>query len=104
MRIAEHLDLHVPGAGNVPLEEDRVVTEAPGRFALRRSHSSAEVGRGLDHAHALPTTARRRLHQERVSNGVAVGRILGGGQGGHARLDGETLPGELVAHLLDHVG
>ena len=69
--VAEDLDLDVAGAIHESFDEERAVTERGGRLGPRRLQRVRELlGRG-DDAHPAPAAARRRLHEERVTDVVA---------------------------------
>ena len=63
IRVSEHLNLNVPGSVNVLFDVHRIITKGILRFALRGGECRSEIARGMDNAHALTTTARRRLQQ-----------------------------------------
>ena len=102
--VAQHLDLEVAGAGHVALEEHPVVAEGAEGLPLRRRHGLVEVGGGLDEVHALAATAGGRLHEQRVADRLAVGRVVGGREGRDPGGHGRLLGGQLVAHGAHHVG
>ena len=97
--VADDLDLDVPRAREVALEEHPVVAEARGGLAARGGHRRFEVLRALDHAHPAPAAARRRLDQHGVFGRLRRVR----GDDGHARRLRRRLRAHLVAHQLDRV-
>jgi hypothetical protein len=109
VRVAEHLDLHMPGPGDVPLDQHRVVAEGRGGLALARPEHRVELARAAHDAHALAAAARARLDQHRVSDaigfgreqpGVLVGAVIAGNQR-HAGLSHQALGLGLQAHRPD---
>ena len=67
VRVAEDLDLDVPGAGYVPLEENPAVSESVRRLTLGRGDRRVEIGGGLDDAHSLATATRGGLDEQRLA-------------------------------------
>ena len=63
--VADDLDLDVPAALDVRLDEDGAVAERRRRLLARLPDLALEVGERPDDAHAAPAAARRRLHQQR---------------------------------------
>src|SRR5208283_3413879 len=109
VRVAEHLDLDVPGLLDKLLDEDPVVAEgvlslgparceALGRFLVAPGNAqaaTAAAGRGLDH-HRIADLAGD-LHGVRGH----LDRIVVAGDRVHAGIAGELLGGDLVAHRGD---
>ncbi len=59
MRVAQDLDLDVPRAGDVPLEQHAVVAERRGRLAPGGVERLVELPGLADDAHAAAAAARR---------------------------------------------
>ncbi len=104
--VADDLHLDVPAPLDVRLGENRPVSEGARRLPRRRLHRLGQLGRVAHHPHATPPTACCGLHQGGHRN--AVGDRTGGdvedGGGGHPRLDGDPLRGNLVAEQRDLIG
>src|SRR5215467_10502978 len=109
LRVAEDLDLDVPGLGQVALHEKRGGAECRLGPALRRGirlRERAVVG-DLDHADAA--AARSRLEHDRIADlpgdvACLVERrdgSLAPGHDRHPRPEHLSPRGDLVAHLLD---
>ena len=98
--VTEHLRLDVPGALEVALEEDRVVTERPFGLTASRCKGFVQLCRRADNTHAAAATACRGLDDERVAD--LVGRPLR--QSRHAALDRDPVGSELVATEPERLG
>ena len=70
--VCEDLDLHMPGAGDVTLDEYQIVPEGLLRLALGLGQSSLHLFRAGYDAHSLAPAPVNRLEQHRVSG--LVGR------------------------------
>lgn len=79
--VGEDLHLDVAWPLDPFLEEQRAVAEGLGRLAAAPLEGFRHRSAVFDDAHAAPTTARRRLHHDRIANRLrcVLGR-LGGGQ------------------------
>ena len=71
-RVGEDLDFDVPGALDVLLDQDPIVTERGLGFALARCERGFEVAAGLDDAHAFAAAAGTRFDQHRISDRVRL--------------------------------
>jgi len=110
-RVGQDLDLDVPGAEHGPLQEDRRVTEGAGRLAHGGPEGGRQVAGGLDPAHAAPSAAGHRLHEQGeadVRSGrkehLDVGRRFRRREDRDPRLPGRTQGSDLVARHLQHLG
>ncbi len=102
--VSEDLNLDVTGMRHIPFGEHPVVAEPRQRLALRGLNRIVETVGGLDHTHALPTTAGRSLDEERESDRGELSRIVGRLQNGDARFDRQLLGLlDLVAHGRDRI-
>jgi len=105
--VAEDLHLDVLGARNVPLEENRGISEGLLRLGLRFCQQAGELRGFFHHAHAAATTAEGRLDDERETDLMRHGeRLVGIGdrvfrarQGGHLVLVRQSAGRRLVAHV-----
>ena len=90
--VREHLDLDMPAALDIALDEHGPVTE--GRFGLTRCrfHGPGQFRFRSHDPHATASTACGRLHEGREAGLVALG------QDGHARGSHEPLRLDLGAH------
>ena len=109
MTVAEHLDLDMARLRDEFLDEDPVVAETRRRLVLRALEPLARLVVIPGDAHALAAAARARLEHHRIADlGGDLHRLIGirdqahrAGHRVHARLLGELLGGDLVAHRLD---
>jgi hypothetical protein len=109
--VGEHLDLDVPRAPDVPLEQQLAVPERGHGLAAGRGDGGRELARRVDAAHALAAAARGRLEQHREPDPLGRGRevVVGHPAAVLARDDrdagrgDERLRGDLVAHRADRV-
>jgi hypothetical protein len=100
VRVREQLDLDVPRALHVPLEEDRVVAERRLRLPPRGCQRVVELVRPAYDAHAAAAAAARRLHEQRIPE--LVRRAFR--HDGHAGLPRHSLRRQLVAGRADGRG
>src|SRR5262245_65062549 len=77
--VGKDLDFDVARAREPSLEVDRRVAERGGGFRARGANRASEIGRGVDEAHALSTTAGDRLDHDRVADRTraVVERVMG---------------------------
>ena len=109
MGIAEHLNFDVARFLDEFLDEDALVTETRPRLRARQREAFARLGIVPRDAHPLAATARRCLDHHGITDLRGdLHRFLGilnqahmAGNRGDARLVGEFLGGDLVAHRLD---
>ncbi len=109
MRVAKDLDLDVPRAQHVLLDQHVLVAEGVLRLALAGRERSGEVLGLVDTAHALAAAAGAGLDQHRIANFTRLrlqeGRILVvavvARRQRHARLGHQRLRGGLAAHRAD---
>ena len=110
--VAQHLHFHMAGAAHEFFEIDLVVTEGAAGFAAGHFHGRAEIGFGLDHAHAAATAAPAGLEHHRVADfgcgdlglGEVIGQGIGGGHHRYAGAFGEMTGGDLVAETAHGIG
>jgi hypothetical protein len=69
--VTDHLDLDVPAALDVRLDEDGAVTERRLGLGLRGGDLAGQVRQCADDPHPPAATAGRRLHEQRE---VSLGR------------------------------
>jgi hypothetical protein len=93
VRVGQELDLDVPRAFQVALEEDRVVAEGGLGLAARCGQGVLELVGTPDDPHPSAAAAGRRLDEQRVAE--LLGRALG--HDGDAGLACDALRGQLVA-------
>jgi hypothetical protein len=62
--VREHLDLNVPGAGHVPLDEQCPVAERGHRCPPRRRQRVRQLGRRGDYPHPFAAAAGGRLDED----------------------------------------
>ncbi len=70
--IREHLDLNVPRAGHIALDQHVVVTETGLGFALAGSQGGDEVFAPIHAAHALAAATGAGLDQHGVAHGIGL--------------------------------
>ena len=99
--VADHLDLDVPSALDVRLDEDGAVAEGGRRLGLRGGDLGVQVLEPAHDPHAAATAAGGRLDQQ---GQVGLGRPVGRLQGRHAGLAHQPLGLDLGAHRLDRLG
>ena len=68
MAVAQHLHFHMAGAAHQLFQVELVVAERRQRLAPRHLDRRAELGLGLDHAHAPPAAAPARLEHQRITD------------------------------------
>ncbi len=85
MGVREHLDLHVPGVGDVPLQEHRAVAERGGRLAAGGRHRLGQLAGLRDDPHPLAAAAHRGLDDQRQRYAAQVGQVVPGHLPGLAR-------------------
>ena len=100
LAVADHLDLDVPAALDVRLDEDGAVAEGGRRLGLGGRDLGGQVLQRADDPHAAAAAAGGRLDQQRQ---VRLGRLLGHLQGRHAGLAHQLLGLDLGAHRLDRL-
>ena len=66
VRIAEDLDLHVPGGRDELLEVQRAVAERRERLRTRAGKGVVEIFHSLDEPHALSSPSGRGLQEDRI--------------------------------------
>ena len=98
---ADDLDLHVPSALDVRLDEDRPVAERRLRLGLRGRDLAVQVGERADDPHAAAAATGGRLDQQRE---VRLARVLGRLQGRDPGLPHQLLGADLRAHRVDRLG
>jgi hypothetical protein len=103
VRVGEHLDLDVPGAVHVPLDQQPAVAESRQRRPPRRLQGPVQLPRRAHHRHPLPAAAGRGLDDDGEPRRVRPGRVdlrdyrhPGGAD--------PCLGGDLVPHRLDGGG
>src|SRR3990172_4386882 len=107
--VAKELDLYVAGGLEVTLKEHGVVAERSCGFAASAGYSLGQIGLAAHDAHALASTAARRLHQQRVAHltrplavlVACLAHYFDGWQSGNSRLRHQPLGCKLVAHRGD---
>src|SRR5438270_1817094 len=112
LAITEHLEFDVPRIRDIFLHV--AVAVAKGRASLGRglAHQALELVFRLDHFHAAPAAARRRLDQHRIADfGGDLPRLRGTGDRAvragdqrQAELGRRALGFDLVAHGPDVLG
>jgi hypothetical protein len=109
--VAENLDLDMTRAFDEPLDEDAVVAEAAAGLVAARGEARERLGVVLGHAQALAAAPCRGLDHDRIADpsrhfhrllGAGDGRVVTG-NGVDARLGGELLRFDLVAHRGDRI-
>ena len=110
-RVAEHLDLDVPGRDEGTLEIERAIAERCLRLGARSAVGSLEILGPRHHPHALATTTGCRLEQDGEaqldSRDLDLGKACNAFGAGHERHPGGPHLGlrtSLVAGLLHHLG
>ena len=110
--VTQHLDLNVLGLHQVLLNKDVVVAKGLLGLALHQLKGGADLLGHVAPAHPAAAAAPGRLEDdgEAVLNGLLQGLVgvpqgLGrAGDGGHPAGVGDGFGGELVSHLVQHVG
>ena len=110
--VREDLDLDVPGAGDVPLDEQRVVAERGAGLPPGRRERGGQFAGGADHAHALAAPSGGGFDEEGKHGPVQTDNELFIGHAGlscaryhrNAGRGHRRLRGDLVAHRLDRGG
>ena len=111
VHVRQHLHLHMPGPGDVALQQQRAVTEGRSGFAFGGSQRGRQVFRPLDDAHAAAAAAGRGLDQHRVADLLrrfrepfrrGVGSVIARHQG-HLRVGGDPLRCAFRPHRPDGV-
>ena len=109
MGVGDQLDLDVARLFDELLDEHPIVAEGRLRLVPRRLEPGTDVVEGVGHAHALAAAAGGRLEHDGTTDLdrdavrlVGVGDRVGvTGNGADARLGGDLLRLDLVAHRLD---
>ncbi len=106
--VGQNLDLDVPCARDVRLDEHPGVPEGRGRLPAGGRDSLAKLGGNRHDPHALAAPARGGLHEYRhrkiIGNGQGVAGHFPGRQHGHPGSRHHLLGGQLVPKRLDDVG